>query len=36
MQTIREKGGLEDLKTEIANLRRVGDHPNIVRLVDER
>ena len=34
MQTIREKGGLEDLKNEIRNLT-LADHPNVVKLIEE-
>ena len=35
MQDVRDKGGLEDLKNEIRNLRKA-DHPNIVKLIDEK
>jgi serine/threonine-protein kinase ULK/ATG1 len=32
---MKDKGGLEDLKNEIKNLKQ-SDHPNIVKLVEER
>jgi len=35
LHLIQDKGGLEDLKNEIKNLKQ-SNHPNIVRLVDER
>lgn len=36
MRVIREKGGLDDLKSEIKHLKIASDHPNVVKLVDER
>ena len=35
MRVIREKGAIDDLKNEIRNLK-ISDHPNIVKLIDER
>jgi serine/threonine protein kinase len=36
MRMIKEKGGLDDLKSEIKHLKMACDHPNVVKIIDER